>query len=348
MRFALHRAVEARVAVAIALALALPPLAHGCGRSRQEEPAPLPAEQAVAARPEETHLQGVTLLTRDGSSRQPLLSPDGTRIAYLHRPLGRPLFGLWVMDADGGGGRALLPDSALCEGLCWSEDGLQVLHAATLEPRRGREGPPPDMPAYLDLLYEPGLDLWLVDLESGARTAVLERPGSDADPSYGPGQRILCSSFDGERGVLWATGPGGGEPDSLLSWPGYLGGARTSPDGRWIVFQAARQSDPPGVGLFVCAADGAGARPLFEGGTFALTPAWLPHEDGIAFASDAADQDFELWVVKLDGTGLQRVTHRPGPDLYPCFSRDGKQIVWAGSAGGAESGLRVMRANWIP
>ena len=38
---------------------------------------------------------------------------------------------------------------------------------------------------------------------------------------------------------------------------------------------------------------------------------------------------FNLYVVNLDGTGLQQVTHDPVFDAFPMFSFDGKKLIWS-------------------
>ncbi len=331
------------------LAAALGLAAGGCGRAPDQEDDGARQDRSVVARPQEKHLQGVVLLTRQGGNRQPALDPAGERILWLHRPTGRDLFQPWLMRADGSGPRRLLPDGILAEGLAWAPDGTRIVLAAARAPRRAEPAPPRDLPDYLGLLFDPGLDIDLLDPGSGTLTELVGRPGWDAEPSFTPdGTRVLFSSLEGGRGSLWSVPATGGEPELLLEWDGYLGGARMSPDGRLIVFQATRPTPPPGLGLYVCNADGSSLRPLVEAGTYALTPCWTPDGQWIAFAADAAERDFELHIVRPDGRDLQRVTYRQGADLFPSFSRDGRRILWAGRVGGAESGLQLLSAHWIP
>ena len=42
------------------------------------------------------------------------------------------------------------------------------------------------------------------------------------------------------------------------------------------------------------------------------------------------DGDMEIYSMNADGSGVKRLTQRPGPDGGPFFSFDGKQIVFRG------------------
>ena len=42
------------------------------------------------------------------------------------------------------------------------------------------------------------------------------------------------------------------------------------------------------------------------------------------------DGDMEIYSMNADGSGVTRLTHRPGPDGGPFFSPDGSQIVFRG------------------
>src|SRR5205085_3989132 len=47
----------------------------------------------------------------------------------------------------------------------------------------------------------------------------------------------------------------------------------------------------------------------------------------IAFVSDQSG-DYELWTVRLDGSGLRRLTHSKGQDETPAWSPDGRRIAF--------------------
>ena len=47
----------------------------------------------------------------------------------------------------------------------------------------------------------------------------------------------------------------------------------------------------------------------------------------IAFVSDQSG-DYELWTMRLDGSGLHRLTHTKRMDDTPAWSPDGRRIVF--------------------
>ena len=40
------------------------------------------------------------------------------------------------------------------------------------------------------------------------------------------------------------------------------------------------------------------------------------------------DNELEIYVMDADGSNIQRLTHRPGPDGHPDWSPDGSEIVF--------------------
>ena len=56
-------------------------------------------------------------------------------------------------------------------------------------------------------------------------------------------------------------------------------------------------------------------------------PSWSPQGDWIAFDSNR-DGDFEIYLIRPDGTGLRQLTTNTAGDTHPSWSRDGSQIVF--------------------
>ena len=54
-------------------------------------------------------------------------------------------------------------------------------------------------------------------------------------------------------------------------------------------------------------------------------------------------QNYELYLIKPDGTGAQRVTYAEGFDGLPVFSADGKHLMWPSKRGGDGSQIFLAR-----
>jgi Tol biopolymer transport system component len=113
-----------------------------------------------------------------------------------------------------------------------------------------------------------------------------------------------------------------------------------SPDGRTMAFTAL----PPGgvrPDIYLMRADGSDLR-QFTPEVPDEAPAWSPDGDRIAFESDRTG-DAEICVMRADGTGLRRLTSRPGDDLFPAWSPDGERIAFVADGDGGRD-VWVMRS----
>ena len=95
------------------------------------------------------------------------------------------------------------------------------------------------------------------------------------------------------------------------------------------------------VGLFIADADGGSERPLLGLGEIDYDPAWSPDGASIVFTSDR-EGSADLFRVKPDGTGLERLTDSPAYDDQAAFSPDGRQLVFVTTRNGGTSDLWTM------
>lgn len=125
-----------------------------------------------------------------------------------------------------------------------------------------------------------------------------------------------------------------------------------SPDGRRIVVsRAAGITPPPGFPtveadlVIVDVATGHEQQITSRPDTWEWYAHWSPDGKRIAFEGDLLEPgNDDVYTIKADGTGLQRLTTRPGFDGDVRYSPDGTQLVFdSDRAGGSD--LFLMRAN---
>ncbi len=73
-------------------------------------------------------------------------------------------------------------------------------------------------------------------------------------------------------------------------------------------------------------------------------PALSPDGTRVAFASDRAG-GLDVWVVKVDGTGLTRVTDHPADDTQPSWSPDGTRLVFTSTRDDSEGDLYTVAVS---
>jgi dipeptidyl aminopeptidase/acylaminoacyl peptidase len=181
--------------------------------------------------------------------------------------------------------------------------------------------------------------------------ALTKNDKHDAECAYSPdGKWIVYTSRASGDLELWAMRADGSKQVQLTNAPGYDGGAFFSPDGKRLCYRSDRKGDEY-LQVFVAdlrfdaAGDIAGIdnerqltvdrpvaenRPLnFGGNVINWGPYWHPDNQHLIWATSVHGQrNFELYLMRADGTHKTRVTHTEGSDVLPAFSPDGKWLMW--------------------
>ncbi len=127
--------------------------------------------------------------------------------------------------------------------------------------------------------------------------------------------------------------PGAGAFDSEPTW---------SPDGKRIGY-VCRNFE-----LCVMNADGSNKHRITttdwpKTWTYYLDPAWSPDGNWIAFSSNLSG-NYDLFVIRPDGSGEKRLTTGPRDESEPAWSHDGTRIAYASDANGLGD-IYVMNAS---
>lgn len=145
-------------------------------------------------------------------------------------------------------------------------------------------------------------EIYIADLNGNIKKQLTENNFYDAEATVSPkGDKIIFTSDrDGDLD-LYAMNLDGSNVKRITNTLGYDGGAWYSPDGSKIVWRASRPDDIEAKNEY---------RRLHKKGMVAPT-------------------HMEVYIANADGSDAQQVTKMKGANWAPCFTPDGKKILFA-------------------
>jgi len=342
------------------VALALIALSTACASS---EPAP-----DLLRLPGETHLRNIRQLTFGGQNAEAYWSFDDRELIFQSTRGDLQCDQIFRIDVESGETTRVTPGGwTTCS--FFLPDSERVIWASTHDASADCPPKPDRSRGYVWPLYDAS-DIWISDRDGANASKLTTTPGYDAEATVSRDGRIVFTSLRSGDLELWSMLPDGSELRQLTGGLGYDGGAFFSNDGSKIVWRRTRFDTPEereeyrallGQGLvrpskmeiWVADADGGNARQLTDNGKANFAPFFTPDDSAVLFASNmgsASGRVFDIWMVKLDGTGLERITHNDESfDGFPMFSWDGKRLAFASNRNGGEEGeTNVFVADWVP
>ena len=210
-------------------------------------------------------------------------------------------------------------------------------------------------------------DIYVMDTDGTNARRLTYHPAIDELPCWSPdGRQIAFSStrdnvsgaYNVEIYVMDSYGP---NIRRLTHHPGVDVYSSWSPDGKQLAFVSDRDGNAE---IYVMTLDGASLRNLTQHPSIDTAPSWSPDGKQIVFASNRRRffEEFgnlagtEIYVMNADGSDVRRLTERQGGPPYlesdrtPCWSPDGKQIVFTSFRGeavrdGGSDDIYVMDAD---
>jgi Tol biopolymer transport system component len=163
------------------------------------------------------------------------------------------------------------------------------------------------------------LDIWVYDLERGARTRLTSHPATDIVPVWSPdSQRIVFSSYrPGNSDVFLALADGSAGDQAIVSSPDNERVSDWSSDGRRILYSVMTADN----GFDIWYAE-------FSGGDWKLMPflQTRSHEYGAKLSPDG-----RYIAYVSDETGRDEIYVRPfpaGTRKWPISTNGGRQVRW--------------------
>ncbi len=339
----------------------------------QEPPDQEPAD-AVEAVDESNYLSRVRRLTFAGKrAGEGYFSADGKQLIFQsEREADNPFYQIYLLDLETGDTKRVSP--GMGKTTCAF---LRPGHSEALFSSTHHDPKTADLAAEEFALresgeqrryawdYDPEMEIYAVNTESGETTRLTEAYGYDAEASYSPdGEWIVFASNraayaeelspEHQRLLevdsayfadLYRMRADGSDVQRLTDAPGYDGGPFYSPDGERVVWRRFSE-DGLTAEIWSAAADGSDARQLTSFSAMSWAPYTHPSGDYIIFASNKLGfANFELFMIDFAGEKQPvQVTSTDGFDGLPVFSPDGESLVWTSSRHG--EGGQLYMARW--
>ncbi len=319
-------------------------------------PGKYPGSAGAGGRNAERHLKNVARLTFDGDNGEAYFSWDGKKLIWQSSRGGYACDKIWAMNIDGSDKRMVSPAHGANTCSFFFPGNQRIIFASTNH-LPGDCPPRPKTPAgarYIWPLYP--YNIFTANADGTGLRKITDNPKYDAEPVVSPdGRKIVFGSQREGNFDVYIMNADGSDVRRLTDRYGYNGGPWFSPDGRKIVWRAwypetdaekAQWKDSMEnnyilaypLDLWVMDADGSHKKMILHNGATNFAPSWHPDGRRIIFASNRDDwradikqygHNFELYLINIDGTGLERITYNTVFDSFPMFSPDGTKLVWA-------------------
>jgi serine/threonine protein kinase/Tol biopolymer transport system component len=247
----------------------------------------------------------------------PAWSPDGQRLVFcteqIVNPAGRSSAStLWIVDARGGA-PTKLSDGDGVEPV-WSPSGARIAYWAVDTGQR---------------------DLYTIPAAGGPRTAVTHDAAMDWGPKWSAdGKYLYFSSDRGGSMNIWripideTTGAATGAPEPVTQGVTAAEQATLSRDGARLAFRSAMSATNPVAIPFDPAAERAGSPTPILDRTGSMIPTGISPDGQWLSMFNVFEHQEDIFIARVDGSDLRRLTDDEFRDRAPVWSPDGKEIAF--------------------
>jgi TolB protein len=300
----------------------------------------LSESQETLLLPAEKHLRNIKQLTFGGENAEAYFSSDGKQLIFQSTRDSRGCDQIYTMNVDGSNVKMISNGEGKTTCSYFFPGGKQILYSSTH--LGDKQCPPrPDFSqGYVWAVY-PSFDVFTAKPDGSNLKQLTNTPGYDAETTITlDGKKLVFTSMrDGDLDI-YTMDADGKNVRRLTNELGYDGGPFWSYDGKQIVYRAhhpkterqkADYTDllkqnlirPTILEIWVMNADGSNKHQVTSNGKANFGPYFFPDGKRIMFASNMDDprgRNFDLYQIKVDGTGLERITFNETFDGFPMFS----------------------------
>jgi TolB protein len=237
---------------------------------------------------------------------------SGTEIAFVSDRTGAKE--IYVMNADGSGGRAATANRSINNFPSWSPDGDAILYTSYRYLRRPF--------------------LFLSSRGQNKPGRLLSRLG-DARAQYrgvfAPDhERMALVMSDGDASDIYTVGLDGRNLRRLTSGRAIDVSPSFSPDGKRIAFVSDRTGSPQ---VYIMDATGENTRRITFDGSYNTNPSWSPDGLWIAYETRVNGQ-FDIWLIDPEGVTNVPVVTNPRSDEGPSWAPNSRMLVFSSTRRG--------------
>jgi TolB protein len=250
------------------------------------------------------------LVSEPAQYSQPVLSPDGTRLAFAAAFPGG-CQNIRSMHVDGSDVRQLsgVDEESRCNvSPRWSPNGSRIAFMSSDQP---------------ELSWE----VHVMNADGTGRVNVTNHPAADHLHGWTPDGRLVIESDRAGEVRTYVMNPDGTDVEPLFDDPG-IRQPYWSPDGTRIA--AVRQTDGESQVLMLTdAGEVAVEQDPSEYPTLPIgIDPWSPDGTRLAYVGGPVGPDHNIRIVNADGTGLRHATAEAGQHVFRGWSPDGTRIVF--------------------